>query len=297
VYYFVLIVFQPLMNTPSNFIEIRLTTKVEPKPDRIDVIISTIDPKICSRLLKELSMLTGKDESLSHLKRVRRRKEAIDVLLGRHEDTIKELLGLEFDLKPRSESVPGRSAESDNELKEFNAIWPTFYFKKNTEEQKDLALVLSDAEHEQMMQGMKMVFIHGAVIMDPKSGFVVSRSEDEILFQPEAFKNPFSTPVILALQGVSRSERKLAQGKGMESPDFQNGQYLCTGYDIYVHREPSIFEAMALLHSRIRHVVFAVTNETDGGLGGTGEATAVNLLPSTNHKFRVFRYLGTNGVS
>ena len=41
-------------------------------------------------------------------------------------------------------------------------------------------------------------------------------------------------------------------------------------YDLYTTREPGVFEAMALVHSRIRRVVFGIPNEKDGGLGGTG---------------------------
>jgi len=48
-----------------------------------------------------------------------------------------------------------------------------------------------------------------------------------------------------------------------------------------------VFEAMALVHSRIRRVVFGVPNKVDGGLGGTGIETAVQSLP-TNHHYRVF---------
>jgi tRNA(Arg) A34 adenosine deaminase TadA len=48
-----------------------------------------------------------------------------------------------------------------------------------------------------------------------------------------------------------------------------------------------VFEAMALVHSRIRRVIFGVSNTFDGGLGGTGMETAVQSLP-TNHHYRTF---------
>lgn len=58
-------------------------------------------------------------------------------------------------------------------------------------------------------------------------------------------------------------------------------------YDLYTTIEPGVFEAMALVHSRIRRVVFGISNCVDGGLGGTGMETAVHALP-TNHHYRVF---------
>ena len=65
-------------------------------------------------------------------------------------------------------------------------------------------------------------------------------------------------------------------------------QYLCTGYDIYLTKEPGIFESMALVHSRIRRVIYCCSSE-DGGLGGGGEQTSIHSLPSTNHRYRAFR--------
>ena len=54
---------------------------------------------------------------------------------------------------------------------------------------------------------------------------------------------------------------------------------------------------MALVHSRIRRVIYAIPNKEDGGLGGTGNATSVHMLPGTNHHYRAFRYLGNGDCS
>mmetsp|Transcript_13348 Transcript_13348/g.19089 ORF Transcript_13348/g.19089 Transcript_13348/m.19089 type:complete len:532 (-) Transcript_13348:381-1976(-) len=153
----------------------------------------------------------------------------------------------------------------------------------------------------------------GVVIMDPKSQVIVSRSFDESLIQEKSFEapteinqvnnltrhhykqpyltniNPLSTTVILAIQGVSRRERNVAMGAGIDSDSFKNGQYLCTGYDVYLTREPSIFEAMALVHSRARRIIFGAPNHVDGGLGGSSKTISIHSLPGTNHHYRVFR--------
>jgi tRNA-specific adenosine deaminase 3 len=60
-------------------------------------------------------------------------------------------------------------------------------------------------------------------------------------------------------------------------------------FDLFTTMEPSIYESMALVHSRIRRVVFGSVNTLDGGLGGTGLDHAIHSLPGTNHHYRVFR--------
>jgi len=151
----------------------------------------------------------------------------------------------------------------------------------------------------------------GAIVVDPKTNQVVSSSSTERCRQQKEHEhhqqqrrehgqttstqlflddiNPLCTPVLLAIQGVSRLERSAAIGRGMDSEEFQKGQYLCTGYDVYTTREPNVYESMALVHSRVRRVIFGVTNSDDGGLGGSGLGTAVHCLPGTNHHYRAFR--------
>jgi tRNA(Arg) A34 adenosine deaminase TadA len=124
--------------------------------------------------------------------------------------------------------------------------------------------------------------------MDPKRNTIVSKASEELASQGSSItNNPLATPPILAIQGVSRRERQAALEKGMTSSDFRQGQYLCTGYDIFLLREPSMFESMALVHSRIRRVVFGINDAAEGGLGGSGHS--LHSLAGTNHHYRVFQ--------
>ncbi|KAI8819621.1 cytidine deaminase-like protein [Fimicolochytrium jonesii] len=63
--------------------------------------------------------------------------------------------------------------------------------------------------------------------------------------------------------------------------------YLCTDLDLYVLREPCSMCAMALVHSRIGRVFYAV-REPHGALGS---AYKVHIHPSLNHHYKVFRDL------
>jgi tRNA-specific adenosine deaminase 3 len=294
-------------NDEALFIEIHPPTTVSTKPDRIEVATTTVDPKLCGPLLKELSKVAAgkKDEALAHLKRVKRKQYAdqsddgppkkkakidLQVLLGRDEKEVARLVET-YNLEPQRTLVPGRPAESKQELEGFNQIWPTIYFHKNTQEHRAQELMLSEDELNAMVRGMEHAVEDGAaVIVNPAAdGVVVSKSQDELVHQGEASRvNPLCSPVLLAIQGVSRAERMAALCHGMDSDTFRTGQYLCTGFDIYLKREPDVFESMALVHSRIRRVVFGAPNAETGGIGGTGEASDVHSLPGTNHRYRAF---------
>ncbi|XP_051879542.1 probable inactive tRNA-specific adenosine deaminase-like protein 3 [Pristis pectinata] len=63
--------------------------------------------------------------------------------------------------------------------------------------------------------------------------------------------------------------------------------YICTGYDLYVTREPCVMCAMALVHSRI-HRVFYGTSSPDGALGTKYK---IHTRKDLNHHYVVFKGL------
>ncbi|KAI8808108.1 cytidine deaminase-like protein [Cladochytrium replicatum] len=64
--------------------------------------------------------------------------------------------------------------------------------------------------------------------------------------------------------------------------------YLCTNMDIYVLREPCVMCSMALLHSRIGRVFYALPSPQGGALGSLHK---LHTHPKLNHKFTVFKGL------
>ncbi|GKY95461.1 hypothetical protein MPSEU_000507700 [Mayamaea pseudoterrestris] len=208
-------------------------------------------------------------------------------------------------------SVPSRSAESEEEFKEFHSVWPIVYFANRTLECRERERQLSQEDIDMMISSMKAA-IHdaneqvdgmtskrrvGTVVVDPKTGRILARSSDERQLQTTSCGsssntislNPLATSVLFAIQGVSRMERHHAMNHGMNSSTFQTGQYLCTGCDVYTTLEPTVYEAMALVHARVRRLVIGCRRRTLGNdaPGGLTDLS-VHALPGTNHKYRAF---------
>lgn len=74
--------------------------------------------------------------------------------------------------------------------------------------------------------------------------------------------------------------------KSLMAHDSEPSQpYLCTGYDLYITREPSIMCSMALVHSRIRRVFYGVVEPNRGGLGSIYK---IHTQPGLNHHFEAY---------
>lgn len=64
------------------------------------------------------------------------------------------------------------------------------------------------------------------------------------------------------------------------------GPYLCTGYDLYVYKEPCVMCAMSLVHSRVKRIFFRVVNPRRGALASKCQIQSIKDL---NHHYGVFQ--------
>jgi tRNA-specific adenosine deaminase 3 len=297
------------MQDSPMFVEIRQETK-EKRPRTIEAFVVEVEPRECSQIVKKLARTFPLSKYFQHLKRVRKPpnpiqnddgeqttkkpKLMLQLLIGSEQDTLD---GTVSDMGPfHRVAVPGRPPESSEENKEFNALWPTNFFPLKSDEHKEQEMAITDhKELEFIQQTIKEALsTKSVVIVDPNTRTIVSRSKEEAALQKSGVhNNPLATPILFALQGVSRRERHAASN--LSGEDFSKGQYLCTGFDLYTYYEPAVFEAMSCVHSRLRRLIFAeveTSSEPQGRVAWTKGCSHhyVHCLPGTNHKFRAFRY-------
>lgn len=97
-------------------------------------------------------------------------------------------------------------------------------------------------------------------------------------------------------------ERGLKYGRGSfqsfsdlhleTTEELKYGAYLCTGYDVYLLREPCLMCSMAMVHSRVKRIFYRTNNPERGALGG-GTKLKLHGVRELNHHYQVFR---VNGV-
>ncbi|KAE9038284.1 hypothetical protein PR003_g5984 [Phytophthora rubi] len=144
----------------------------------------------------------------------------------------------------------------------------------------------------------------GCVVVDPEGDEIVATSEVGEELKPKYKFKALYHPVMVAVDAVAERDRrreaeveekaakkqKTAEGEDAATAERQEsretGSYLCTGYDVYLDREPCGMCAMALVHSRARRVVFDRANPEDGVLLSSFK---LHTIKSLNHHYRVFQ--------
>jgi hypothetical protein len=206
-------------------------------------------------------------------------------------------------------SVPRRPPQSQEEARQSNQLWPTHFFPLQSVEHKQQRGTLSPQELQVMVERVQGLDKEQgeAWVLDPSSNLIVAKSGEEEALQEEdnkqggiqggismiRTKNPLATPILFAIQGVSRLERQQQQQQQQGgNSSSQQHHYLCSGYDLYCNYEPCVFESMAMVHSRLGRVIWSnVVPCPTGSVWRHGLSRhTIHCLPGTNHHFRALEY-------
>lgn len=279
-----------------------------------EVAVLRINSKLTSTALRVLSdRLPLEGSQLTHLKRVRKassKSPDVEIVLGPAKDVllIEHNFWEQFGVKVETEildhegcvleMVPRYEPANRQEFTAWCQFWPINFHPGEMErcrarglEKDEIAYIESMAnqllkQQEQSPSSTASV----AILCNPVSSQAICSSSSarerlhESMGSADALdRHPLYTPTLLALDELSAIARK--EVPGIER--LPAGHYLATGLDLFLTTEPNLFSAMALVHSRIRHVYYLHPDPVHGALqSGNGH---IHQLRALNHHYRAFR--------
>ncbi|XDV30119.1 hypothetical protein PO909_033104 [Leuciscus waleckii] len=256
-----------------------------------------IEKRETTRLVKELSLIYPLP-GLQHIKRVRACKDKssphpLEVIVCLARDVAKGVLPADL---LRSQSFDS-SGLGEPFLVEIPASPPLTrpQFEKDKQVTSALRGQLFTADQKAKMQGYMTAAVQAA-----KSEQIVAVGHD-----CKRGAQPLHHAVMVCIDlvacgqgGGAYNYEKYPACQFSSSEIFRNGcnsketgqPYICTGYDLYVTREPCVMCAMALVHSRINRVFYGAPS-ADGALGTKYK---IHCQKDLNHHFEVFKAVMLN---
>ena len=124
---------------------------------------------------------------------------------------------------------------------------------------------------------------NAAVIVDPETAREVAAGHDE------TGAHPLRHAVRVALDAAAAQQLRARKRKAAGAAIDPAEPYMCTGYDCYTVHEPCAMCAMALVHSRVKRVVFLHKDAERGMLGGSFRLHSLQGQ-HLNHHYEVYHW-------
>ncbi|KAG6814268.1 hypothetical protein H0H92_015383 [Tricholoma furcatifolium] len=295
--------------------------KLPPEEEELDSIrtveawvVDIPDPRHITKMLKWLKQEGLETLDLGHLKRIRKINDTATLLLA-------TLIASptppspppELDLPaPYSLLVPSAPALTPISLKLKSTFWPTLFTpprKGETEQwtrgQAQWAWqamkIVTAAAHEARGRGELPIAAHVAA---PYEKNVDTRSPMALTFTACDTRHSTAHPLRHATINVIRkmADYQASITPSVQSPtptatpvsderemdEVRNGSnYLLTSLTVFTTHEPCIMCSMALIHSRVKEVVYLYPMPRTGGCGG---AACLPTLKGVNHRFGICQW-------
>lgn len=283
------------------------TRDVELAPAYVSVVS---DPK---RLSGTIAFLSSRFplNSLSHCLRVRKSQTTpviIELLIGLKSEVDAgsqenlETFKKAFELTVVERLVPRYSPLMRDQHKAWTEIWPITYRAHVPTTPVDPSSWISPEQVQVLASHMRRLFPLAA-----KSGnacAILNSEFQEVAIGECTHSSPLTHCAMNAIDLVSKKQRESAPDIEIEhvkrtvthsDPDSSSAaessatkpvEYLCTNAIALFVREPCIMCSMALLHSRIACVIYAVPNPERGGLGSR---FPIHCESALNHHFYAYK--------
>ncbi|KAI9224086.1 cytidine deaminase-like protein [Blastocladiella britannica] len=287
--------------------------------DALDMWVGDIAPNDTKAFLTVLNKYLPIRE-LAHLKRLRKTNDDVGTLsillapinttdLGTAEAVVAKLTEWNAAVAPlvsnvRVVGVSRWPALTRDQFAAFSPAWP-MYWRESAARKNPMTSAADQLEYGELMQGLIADVVVASsshrpcgagLAYNPNTRTVLARSVDTRHVPGRPLIQHAAMNVITAVAALPRTKRPTATDHlihgGLDDASVsrkrrsQDSQHLCSNLMVVLTHEPCIMCAMALLHSRVAGVVYAVPSPATGGLGSWAKVHTERKL---NHKFMAWR--------
>ncbi|KAG2100418.1 uncharacterized protein F5147DRAFT_710294 [Suillus discolor] len=272
--------------------------------------------KYIATMLKWLKQSGLESDTLSHLKRIRKR-DSISTLLLSVSSSV-PVLPTNIDIGgPYQISVPCHPALTQTSLILKNTLWPTVYAPRRKWEPEKWSIAKVQWARDAINHILRNTAETASSDELPVVAYVPKPFEDEALlsrsFTAKDTRISTGHPLRHAAMNIIRN---VADWRAQTSPadplsdtpkpatSPSNGSlgisdtscngvnYLLTGLTLFITHEPCIMCSMALLHSRVKEVFYIVPMPRTGGCGGSA---CLPALKGVNHRYSIAHWRQKEG--